>query len=195
MEHGKPISLTSFDLSRPGWRCAEVLCDDGTARLMLLPADCGIEQLSNDLATELDFRSELAKSIRMAQITLPFGTMRAGMQLSEGTVPDFVATNMDGSRRLGVHVLARPAGLDQPFVDRLLASVDALERLLIVCPGTSSYGSAETHGLASMQPPVEIFHGDGAGSLAVQLARHLYLRLSDPIRVDPIPPIRFRPRA
>ena len=48
----------------------------------------------------------------MAQITLPFGTMRAGMQLSEGTVPDFVATNMDGSRRLGVHVLARPAGLD-----------------------------------------------------------------------------------
>ena len=75
---------------------------------MLLPADCGIEQLSNDLATELDFEARLAKSIRMAD-HLPFGTMRAGMQLSEGTVPDFVATNMDGSRRLGVP-RACPAG-------------------------------------------------------------------------------------
>ena len=192
--HRRVVSLTSFDLSLPGFLGACVQCDDGSERLTAFRADADDDALARDLAMEIELCRELGRAIHSAQIALPIGTMRAGLRVTPGVTPDFIAENADGSRRIGLHVLAHTDALEQVFVSRLVGQAGLLECLLVVCPAAVATDEAHADALARLQPPVEIYRRGGTGSLADQVARHLHMRLSDPIIVERLEPAKFRPR-
>lgn len=182
------IRIQSFDLSTPQFFGATSTLD-GSARLLLLPIDIDTEQLESNVLTEMRLRAQLEKALVEARYILPISTMKAGLQFFLGEWIDFVASNKQGSRRIGIHVMAATDGLDEAFVRRLIDKAGDLELLIIVSPSVSRASQAP-HFAGARLPTVE-YMGGGDGSSADFVARRLHDELSDPIIVRPLRPLRF----
>lgn len=138
------IPIQSFDLSTPRFFGAISTLEDGAERLLLLPIDIDTEQLESNVLAEMKLRAQLEKAIVEARYILPISTMKAGLQFALGEWIDFVTSNKQGSRRIGIHAMAAINGLDEAFVRRLSDKAGDLELLIIVSPSVSRTSQAPT---------------------------------------------------
>ncbi len=174
--------LSMFPLSRPDQIAFKLTLPDGKSRLILHRSDADYDDLVQAAEAESEIVAALDAELKTRVIYTP---RVGGVHCSAGRGVDFILSDRETTRRIGLHALASVEGMDSVFLQRLLAEEPGLESLCLVNRSSAEVCDEAARNVRGLEFGVEIFGGRPPSGLAAEVVEALWDRLATPLEVPP----------
>ena len=159
---------------QPGYSGVEITFDEKGGRLFTLPNDISAEGIRDALLDEFDFYMKFRAALTQNLITSPF---KRGWTLPGADIKriDFAVRNRKRMELFGVYAAASIDGINQSFINRLLAGSENVNILILV---TAKWPKDVALSDGASSPKIEIFPGSDISRLAEITVDYFYDNIS-----------------